>query len=242
LNDDHAPFFFIVIVPNALFFHLSIHSRVGHWLGLYHVFAGDCSKADGDGISDTAAQLSHWDEYDWRDDCYVGVAVDSCPGLPGKDDPNNFMNYQWYQCTEKYGHFTPGQKEYMEGVYNLYRKLGDHISYRIVVQYDRYPAQTSWVVRDVTRGSNVGQVTSRASRRYRRFKKVVQKDREFYPGNQYAVTLRDKKGNGFTKGRAGYLSIQAVDKRIWSAVVWEKKVTGRFRRKQKVVKFLMPQL
>lgn len=60
----------------------TIH-EVGHWLGLLHTFDGGCGGR-GDGVGDTPATSQP--SFDCR-------PRDSCPGQPGQDAVDNFMDY-----------------------------------------------------------------------------------------------------------------------------------------------------
>lgn len=87
---------------------IALH-EVGHWMGLYHTFDGGCS-ATGDYVDDTPAiAKASWKCHD----------IDSCPSLPGRDDPSNHMDYVADSCKRN---FTPGQYERMRAQWNMYRK------------------------------------------------------------------------------------------------------------------------
>ncbi len=83
--------------------------EVGHWLGLYHVFQGECGSA-GDGVADTAPAYlpGHCEQ------------LDSCPDQRGVDPMLNFMNYG-DACRN---HFTPGQRARMTRRSTQYRQFG----------------------------------------------------------------------------------------------------------------------
>ncbi|KAK7182851.1 metalloprotease 1 [Paraphaeosphaeria sporulosa] len=86
--------------------------EIGHWLGLGHTFNtghGDgpeeCDYPDADSVDDTPIHrqpmtLNMDDEY------FNCKPIDSCPGQPGMDPINNFMNYNWPKCATE---FTEGQ-------------------------------------------------------------------------------------------------------------------------------------
>lgn len=88
--------------------------ELGHYVGLMHVFAGECSTADrGDWVDDT-----RWGK-DANNDC--AVKRDSCPGDAGHDDIVNFMNYglKW-TCGLA---FTEGQAARGQAATERYRPL-----------------------------------------------------------------------------------------------------------------------
>ncbi|OAQ71913.1 metalloprotease [Pochonia chlamydosporia 170] len=81
--------------------------EVGHWLGLYHTFQGECGGS-GDQVDDTPACKKTWSCNDNQD---------TCPGRPGKDPVHNFMSYG--TCRRE---FTVGQGKRMRSSYDYYRK------------------------------------------------------------------------------------------------------------------------
>lgn len=57
--------------------------KVGHWLGLLHVFAGGCDPSTGgDGVDDTRAAAAP---------DYTCAPTNSCPNLAGTNPIHNFM-------------------------------------------------------------------------------------------------------------------------------------------------------
>lgn len=75
---------------------VAVH-EVGHWLGLLHTYQNFCNLP-GDGVDDTPAQGRRSER-----DC---VIRDSCPGDPGNDPIDNYMDTSSDDCRRR---FTPGQ-------------------------------------------------------------------------------------------------------------------------------------
>lgn len=93
--------------------------EVGHWLGLYHTFQGNCTRQN-DLVTDTPAHKVN----------YACEVIDTCrpkksgkgkkakPFLKGKDPISNFMNYTPDGCMDK---FSAGQQQRMIQAINAYR-------------------------------------------------------------------------------------------------------------------------
>lgn len=58
--------------------------EIGHYLGLYHTFEGECSDPN-DGVADTPAHIRNFGR--------PAESTDTCPSMPGTDPVHNFMNY-----------------------------------------------------------------------------------------------------------------------------------------------------
>lgn len=85
--------------------------EVGHWLGLFHTFQGECG-AQGDLIFDTPAEMTP------AFGCQVGR--DSCASDEGPDPVTNFMDYSDDSC---FMEFSPGQIQRMDDMALVFREL-----------------------------------------------------------------------------------------------------------------------
>jgi hypothetical protein len=86
--------------------------EVGHWLGLFHTFEGECSQPN-DEVSDTPAEKSEeFKPYE------CPILRDTCPSDPGPDPVENFMDYSEDSCMHR---FTPGQSSRMDLMFAQYR-------------------------------------------------------------------------------------------------------------------------
>ena len=85
--------------------------EVGHWLGLFHTFAGGGCSHPGDKIQDTPTEAEPQ---------YFCQARDSClgPQFPGDDPITNFMDYVDDVCMD---HFTPEQVKRMQKQWHAFR-------------------------------------------------------------------------------------------------------------------------
>jgi len=124
-------------------FFLSICSKIGHWLGLYHVFESEKSSSSsssfdeeedpcdpinalkGDYVDDTAfIPKPSLLMYDCPMTFYSDTEIpNSCPNLPGVDPVFNYMNYVGSESClpEGVGRFSCGQIERMYKQWLLYR-------------------------------------------------------------------------------------------------------------------------
>jgi hypothetical protein len=87
--------------------------EVGHWLGLYHTYQGECSDPN-DFVVDTPAMKATG----VQSDC---SSRDSCKGkrFAGNDPLNNYMTGRVDSCMNQ---FTSGQSQRMESMFASYRQ------------------------------------------------------------------------------------------------------------------------
>jgi hypothetical protein len=84
--------------------------ETGHWLGLFHTFAGKCGRR-GDFVDDTPAER--------RPSYSCPVGRDSCDAR-GRDPVHNFMDYSYDGCMDR---FTKGQVSRMVRSWNALRSM-----------------------------------------------------------------------------------------------------------------------
>ncbi|OJD31420.1 metalloprotease [Diplodia corticola] len=89
--------------------------EVGHWVGLYHTFDGNCVYND-DYVDDTPLEATPAQSWDALGGCPVGR--DSCPDAPGLDPIHNYMDYTSDECRYE---FTPGQIAYAHNEMKTHR-------------------------------------------------------------------------------------------------------------------------
>ncbi|KAF8056228.1 ttc30a [Scenedesmus sp. PABB004] len=115
--------------------------EIGHWMGLGHTWDGGCAAgaggAGGDQVSDTPAEdhPTHWRGVDMGDASGAcGEARDSCPGEPGADLVDNYMNYNNLACADS---FTPGQQARALYLFRAVRADYEHLV-RVCPEHDAY--------------------------------------------------------------------------------------------------------
>ncbi|KAJ0160852.1 Extracellular metalloprotease [Colletotrichum tanaceti] len=114
----------------------AIVHEVGHWLGLFHPFAGGCAIPDGDHVPDTP-------QAEVKGDLSCTDGKDSCPGLPGLDLIRNYMTYS--TCTGKLS-FTSGQVSKMRQAWGHFRNPSTR----------QLPPLTNWTLRGLPTGAEAG--------------------------------------------------------------------------------------
>jgi len=95
------------------------------------------------------------------------------------------------------------------------------LTYRIVVQYDRLPRQTSVLLRE-TKRTRIKPFNKPRAKAPRKSNARIAKIINLVPGRAYTLVLSDT--NGFPKG---FVQIQAL--RGKKKVVWKKAFSGKFR-------------
>lgn len=116
-----------------------------------------------------------------------------------------------------------------------YSSRGRPVHYSVIVQYDKFPAQTSWFIREASSPRKVANV-SRGS--VNKANAKLAKPVALKPLHTYSLVMTDSKKNGLKIGKKGFVNI--VAKRN-GRVIWNVKVTGNFRAK-KVASFTVPNL
>ncbi|KAI9824729.1 MAG: hypothetical protein M1832_001555 [Thelocarpon impressellum] len=96
-------------VPNYSKGLTAVH-EIGHWLGLFHVFQGQSCSGAGDSVADTPLQSSP------TQGC--PATKDSCPNAPGNDAIENYMDYSYDSCMNK---FSAGQSTRIAQFWQTYR-------------------------------------------------------------------------------------------------------------------------
>jgi len=86
------------------------------------------------------------------------------------------------------------------------------IAYKITVQYDGYPGETTWFIKDVDTGLIVSGIGKKKSRHFSANTKLPKSGHLFVAGHRYQISMEDSGRNGFccNYGRRGYMMIKAI--------------------------------
>ena len=115
-------------------------------------------------------------------------------------------------------------------------------NFKVIVQYNMYPFQTSWYIKDLTTNKIIKGTSRRKSLNFPPNKRISKRMPSLVAGRQYLIYMSDSGGDGFccsrSNGKRGSITILAKQGR---RTVFKKKVLGRFTYARSVT-FTMPGL
>lgn len=109
--------------------------------------------------------------------------------------------------------------------------------FRVFVQYDKYPGETKWSIKDLTTSNLIIGVSAKKSKNLPPSKLQVY-EQHFDANHKYRLVVKDKKCNGFTEDKRGYVLVQASRD---GKPIWAKSISGEIGCKKSKV-FIVPKL
>jgi len=105
--------------------------------------------------------------------------------------------------------------------------------FSVTVQYDSFPAQVGWIIRDTVTNAVVAEAPMGS---VRQSNVKLTEGVNLIPGRTYLALMQDGQKNGFTAGKEGFMTI--TGKRL-GMTIWQKPISGDFTA-MKVVRFQVP--
>lgn len=210
------------------------------WVNLKKLSHKECVRRRGYGFNGKA-EFCAWAPN--KDSCFGDSGG---PIITAKGVQVGVVSNGPYPCADpKEGGYYARVSESMDWISKKICEMTDHpdptfcekqpVTFSAVVQYDEFPAQVAWYLKDLKTGRRVINM-KRGSVKKKNAK--ITKPVNLIPGRKYMLWMQDSKRNGFTSAKKGFVNI--VGKRNGKAI-WRRKVSGKFR-SVKVVRFTVPEL